>query len=312
MSSLFSRIKWRDVLTFMLFIVLATILWYGHAMQSVRNTRVPVLIQYTGKNGNIGIESPGLPDTVMIEVRDAGARLNTYHREPLRLTIDLRQYIHGEKGTIHVPSDALRRSLTDILQGTSRLIETTPEEISCPYFTEQEKSVAVAFRGELKPASEYQLAGKPVLSVSKTKLYGKEKDLRAVDTVYTQAVVLDNLSDSVSLRVALDIPGSLRAETDSVTLQVVTERFTEKKFAVPLSVRGTPEGCHILLFPHEVDVYARVAIKHFSEVHAADIQAVCVYSQDRMDKLDVELHYTNPYITAAWSYPGVVEFIVEQ
>jgi hypothetical protein len=61
-----------------------------------------------------------------------------------------------------------------------------------------------------------------------------------------------------------------------------------------------------------VDVYARVAMKHFSEVHASDIKAECVYSPDRTDKLDVELHYNNPYITAAWSYPGVVEFIIEQ
>ena len=109
----------REILTFLLFVVLASLLWYGHAMNSVRNTRVPVLIHYTGKPGSIGLGKEGLPDTVLIEVRDAGKRLNTYHREPLRLTIDLRQYIHGEKGTIHVPSDALRRGISDILQASS-------------------------------------------------------------------------------------------------------------------------------------------------------------------------------------------------
>ena len=115
----------RDILTFLLFVALAAAIWYGHAMQSVRNTRVPVLIQYTGKPGSIGLAAPGLPDTVLIEVRDAGARLNAYHRDPLRLTIDLHSYIHGEKGTIHVPSDALRRSLSDILQTTTGLADLT-------------------------------------------------------------------------------------------------------------------------------------------------------------------------------------------
>ena len=62
-----SRIDWRDVFTFLLFFALALIVWYGHAMQSVRNTHVPVLIQYTGKPDNIGLQSPGLPDTVMVE-----------------------------------------------------------------------------------------------------------------------------------------------------------------------------------------------------------------------------------------------------
>ena len=105
----------RDFLTFLLFVALAAMIWYGHAMHSVRNTIVPVLIQYTCKPGTIGLEGDGLPSTVMVEIRDAGSRLNTYHKDPLHLTIDLRQYIHGDKGTIHIPSDALRRSISDLL-----------------------------------------------------------------------------------------------------------------------------------------------------------------------------------------------------
>ena len=312
MKNPFSHIKWKDVITFALFLVLAGVLWYGHAMQSVRNTCVPVLIQYTGKPGSIGLGEPGLPDQVMIEVRDAGARLNNYHQEPLHLTIDLRQYIHGEKGTIHVPSDALRRSISDILQGTSRLIETTPEEITCPYFTEQEKSVVLAFKGSLIAADEYQLVGESKLSMNRIRLYGQDKALSTIDTLFTAETTLDDLMDITEIRVALDIPRGMRAETDSVNLRVITERFTEKKFIVPLRVRGVPEGYRIRLFPNEAEVNVRVAMKHFAEVQPTDVQAVCTYTPERTDKLDVEIRYTNPYITTAWTYPGVVEFLLEQ
>ena len=301
----------RDILTFLLFVVLAALIWYGHAMQSVRNTYVPVLIQYTGKPGAIGLREPGLPDTVMIEVRDAGARLNTYHREPLHLTIDLRSYIHGDKGTIHVPSDALRRSISDILQGTSRLIETSPEEIRCGYFTEQEKSVALVFAGEIRPATEYQLVEAPALSRKRIKIYGEDKALNAIDTVFTEAVTLSDISDTTTIRIALaKLPG-IRPETDSVDLSIIAERFTEKKFIVPLHVKGLPEGARIRLFPKEVEVSVRIGISHFNELQATDIYASCTYSPERTDKLDVDLRYTNPYITSAWAYPGVVEFILE-
>lgn len=308
----FKKIQWRDVMTFLLFVVLAAAVWYGHAMHSVRNTRVPVLIQYTGKPGSIGLGGNGLPDSVMIEVRDAGSRLNSYHHEPLRLTIDLHNYIHGEKGTIHIPSDALRRSISDILQGTSRLIGITPEEISCPYFTEQEKSVPVVLRGELTPAAEYQILGAPTLSMSRVRLFGQDKALERIDTLYTQAVTLTDISDTLETRVALDIPSHMRAETDSLTLRVITERFTEKKFTLPLHVIGVPEGYRIRLFPHEVEVSVRVGMTHFAQVQPNDIHAICTYSPERVDKLDVELRYNNPYITAAWAYPGVVEFLLEQ
>ena len=306
------KIGWRDVLTFLLFVLLAAILWYGHAMNSVRNTRVPVLIQYTGKPGNIGLGGEGLPDTVLIEVRDAGARLNTYHREPLRLTIDLRSYIHGEKGTIHVPSDALRRSISDILQGTSRLIETHPEEITCPYFTEQEKTVKLVSACSLTPANEYQIVGEPKLSRSHMKVYGEDKALEAADSLFTEALDLTDLSDTTVMRVALVVPKNMRAETDSVDLIVIAERFTEKKFIIPVTVSGVPENYRVRLFPREVEVNVRVGISHFAQVTEKDIHAVCVYSPERKDKLDVEIRYTNPVITAAWAYPAVVEFLLEQ
>ena len=302
----------RDVLTFLLFVVIATLVWYGHAMQSVRNTRVPVLIQYTGKPDAIGLKAPGLPDTVMIEVRDAGARLNTYHRDPLHLTIDLHSYIHGEKGRIYIPSDALRRSISDILQGTSRLIETQPEDITCDFFTEQEKSVLLVFRGDLKTANEYQIIGQPTLARKRMKIFGDEKTLSAIDTLYTEPQDLSEVSDTMRVRCALEVPQGIRAEEDSVELCIIAERFTEKKFTIPVHIKGVPEGYHIRLFPKEVEVSVRVGMNHFSQVKANDIHATCAYSPERTDKLDVEISCTNPYITAAWAYPGVVEFILEQ
>ena len=302
----------KEILTFLLFVVLAAMMWFGHAMQSVRNTRVPVQIQYTGKPGSIGLGAPGLPDTVLIEVRDAGARLNTYFREPLHLTIDLHPYIHGSSGTIHVPSDILRRSISDILQGTSRLIETSPEEISCSYFTEQEKSVAVVFKGDIQLANEYQMVGAPQLSTTHVKIYGQDKALRAIDTIYTEELAFQDVTDTLLLRLALQIPEGMRGEQDSVDLRIVTERFTEKKFTLPLHVTGTPEGYSIRLFPPEVEVSVRVGISHFNTVQAQDIHAQCTYSPERKDKIDVELHYTNPNITGAWAYPGIVEFLLVQ
>ncbi len=302
----------RDVLTFLLFVVIATIVWYGHAMQSVRNTRVPVLIQYTGKPDAIGLKAPGLPDTVMIEVRDAGARLNTYHRDPLRLTIDLHSYIHGERGRIYIPSDALRRSISDILQGTSRLIETAPEDITCDFFTEKERNVCLAFRGTLKTANEYQLVGQPTLSRKRMKIFGDEQSILAIDTLYTEYQELTEVTDTMNIRCAIDAPEGIRLEDDSVDLRIIAERYTEKKFSVPVHIKGIPEGYRIRLFPKEVEVSVRVGMNHFGQVKAGDIHASCTYSPERTDKLDVNITYTNPYITAAWAYPGVVEFILEQ
>lgn len=306
------RFNWRDVLTFVLFFGLAAVVWFGHAMRSVRNTRVPVLVSYTGVPATISFEEGGLPDTIIIEVRDAGQRLNSYLRDPLRLTIDLRSYIHGDKGKVHIPSDALRRSISDILQGTSRLIATTPEEIVCGYYTEEEKTVCIALDCLLETAKEYQLVETPTLNKTRIKIYGSRQALDLIDTIYTQRLEMSNLSDTTIMAVALAVPKGIRAERDSVVVSIYPERYTEKKVIVPLHVQGVPEGQKIRLFPREVEATLRVGMSHFSQVAPRDVKAVCTYSAERKDKLEVELRYTNPYITAAWVYPAAVEFIIEQ
>lgn len=306
------KIEWREVLTFALFFVFAALIWYGHAMQSARNARVPVLVNYTGASGNVAFSDRGLPDTILVEVRDAGARLGVYRREPLHLTIDLRPYLHGDKGTIHVTADALRRSISDLLQGTSRLIEIAPEEISCDYYTEEDKTVALAVANDWRPAPEYQPVGNPVLSRNNVKIYGSAAQLAGIDTIYTQPVGRTDLLDTTVLQLALALPSNVRASVDSVNVRFITERFTEKKMTIPVRVEGVPDGYNIRIFPREVEVTVRVGISHFGQVNNEHVRAICRYSSEMSDKLDVTLVYSNPYITTAWAYPGVVEFLLEQ
>lgn len=306
------RIRMADLLTFLLFLTLAAVIWYGHAMQSVRDTRVPVYIHYTGKPNHIGLSGEGLPTMILVDIRDAGKRLNAYQKEPLHLTIDLHTYIHGSKGNVHIPADVIRRSIGDILQGTTHLIQTYPDEITCAYFTEEEKEVPIAVDCDLQLAAEYQLVGSPILSQPTVTLYGKEKTLASIDSIYTEYVTLQNIADSTKTRVGLAIPEGLRCNTDSINMLIVAERYTEKKFTLPLQVRGVPDGYKIRLFPNQVDVSVRVGMNYFSKITEKDIRAVCHYSADRTDKLVVELEYSHPRITGAWAYPSVVEFLLEQ
>ena len=308
----FRHMRWTDVLTFALFVVLAATIWFGHAMQSERDTRVPVMVSYTGVPETIGFAGDGLPDTVMIEVRDAGKQLNVYKRDPLHLTIDLRQYIHGDKGTIRVPSDMLRNSLSNILQGTSHLLGSSPEELICGYYTEQERNVPIKLQSELAFAKEYQMVGKPTLNRTSVKIYGQGQVLDKIDSIPTEVLQLSELTDTTNAHVELVLPKGVRSNASSVDVRIIAERFTEKKVTVPLHVENVPDGYHIRLFPREVEVSLRVGFSHFGQVSSSDVRAVCRYSQDRTDKLDVELRYKNPYITAAWAYPSTVEFLLEQ
>lgn len=303
----------KDVFIFLLFFVLATFIWYGHAMQSVRNTSVPVYIHYIGKPANYGLGEEGLPEKVMIEVRDAGHRLAAYHENPLQITIDLHQYIHGDSGRIQIPSNDLRASIKAVLQDNSNLIDTKPEEISCIYFKEHDKLVNLTFDGEIQLADGYQLIGQPKLTQKKIRIYGKAEKLREIQEISTEHCVFNNLSDTLITKVAITMPKGIRAETDSVGLEIFTEQFTEKRFEVAIQAQRVPSGYRIHLFPETAEVSVRIGMTHYAELKAEDLKVYCVYPILPQPKLAVFLDYSaNPHITSAWVYPAEVEYLLEQ
>ena len=158
----------------------------------------------------------------------------------------------------------------------------------------------------------YQISVPMQLNKKRVKIYGQDKKLAEIDTIYTEALAITDLSDTLQSDIALVAPAGIRTEFDSVGFKVAAEQFTEKKFTLPIRVIGVPEGCHIRLFPAAVEVSVRMGMSHFIKVQQNDIRVECHYSAEQQDKMDVEIRYTNPYITSAWVYPGAVEFILEQ
>lgn len=310
--ALVRRTRWGDLLTFLLFVLLAAVLWYGHAMHSVRNAVIPVFVTYTGIPDEVGLQGNGLPEVLMVEVRDAGKRLRIYQKEPPKICFDLSSQTRAKKGSIRLSSDVLRRSITDMLQGTSSLIMVDPEQIECPYYKQQKRSIPIVWRGTVFPAAEYQLVGAPTLSVTEVEVYGKSEQIDSLSAIFTDSISLTELKDTTQVTVALCVPDGVRILPDSVCLTIITERFTEKVIRVPVRVRNVPSGEKVRLFPHEIDVTVRVGINHFSNIHEDDIVAECTYPTPVSDKLAVELTYTNPYITNARAYPNEVEFIIEK
>lgn len=218
-----SKRIWRDTVVFLFFVALATAMWLTHALNSARTGIIPVEMVYEGVGEELSF-SPQLPRVLHVEVHDEGRRLGTYSKTPLQLHVDLSEQIHGKQGEVRVSADVIRRGINDQLQGTSKLLQVTPEHIQSSY----------------------------------------------------------------------------------------SEQQTEKEFVLPLTVQGVPKGQTVRLFPREVTVSLMVSLRHYNEVRADEIEAVCMYPKGEPEFLEVQIRYKSPYIASARSNPSRVEYIIER
>lgn len=300
----------KELLIYLTFVVLASSLWYGHAMTSVRNAQVKVKINYSGIPENITFSTP-LPETITIEIRDAGRRLVAYSGDDMQATLDISPMIHGKQGEIRITEDVLRRNISGLLQGTSKLQQINPEQIHASYYTQQERTVPIQIQGTITPAQEYLFTEEPTTLAKTIRIYGSRDAIKAVDTIYTEEVTLTELRDTTYTLLHLTAPEGIRLSSDTVSLRTIAERFTEKIFVVSVATLNVPEDKLLRTFPHEVTVTTRVSLAHFAQVEAQHVYAYCLYPRSNQNEVSVHVSYKNPYIYGVRVSPPALEFIIE-
>lgn len=302
----------RSLLTFCLFLLFATILWFGHAMNAVRERTVNIPITYTGVPKDIVFEHD-LPEAFTITIRDQGKRLWDYQSTSLSaVQIDLSPYLTEDQGELVLYSEQLRTKLTDPLQGTAKLQSISPENIITAYYRQEEKTVPIRLAGTLKLAPQYQWVDTPMLADTLVTLYGPSSVLDTLQAVYTQPVSYTEVQDTLSATLSLVAPKGTRLTSKTVAFWATAEMYTEKKFVLPVEAHEVPTGLRLRFFPSTVEITVRVGVSHFAEVEASDIQAYCLFPTTEVPNLSVLWSCTNPFIRTVRVSPAQVEFIIEK
>lgn len=124
----------RDFLTFLCFVLVAGVMWYGHAISSEREATLHIPIRYTGIPQDVVFE-PALPDRLDITLRDAGRRLIAQNEEISMIVFDLTDQIKEGSGKVHVPYDQIVQKLPGAMQGsgTTKIMSMSPNQIDGTY-----------------------------------------------------------------------------------------------------------------------------------------------------------------------------------
>ena len=303
----------RNVLTFSLFMLVATGLWLGHAMNTTRERTLTIPVGYEGIPAEYSFITP-LPDHINVRLRDVGQRLRAYSDiESKTLVFDMTEQVRLSTGELHLSADQIRPRISDLLQGTTRLQEIMPESATATYVINKQKLVSVKFDGELSPAKQYELAMPLVIRPEIVNIYGPEDFIDTITSLTTKNIVVSDIKDTLTMLVPLEQIDNVRAEPSEVEITVVAEQFTEKVLTVPLQTRRVPDGQVMRLFPAAVEVRVKVAMKDYNSLNNTSLEAYCNYmAQTNNRKLDVHVESKTDKIQIVRINPTTVEYIVEQ
>lgn len=163
----------------------------------------------------------------------------------------------------------------------------------------------------------YDLA-KPVEIIPPTILIsGTEDQLKEINELELEEIVLDNVSGSISKTAKIVTPknSSIKFNKTEATLNLEVDKFTEDEISVPITLKNVPPNVQLNIFPKKVTVTYKVGLSNFNKITNTSFEIVCDYRKalnDNVDFLIPQLKEKPQLISSVRISPNKIDFLINK
>lgn len=304
----------KDVLGFLVFLLLAFAFWFINMLDKERTTELTIPLRYSGLSQQFDITKSNVK-SINIVVKDKGLNLFAYSDNKLQsLTIDLNRNLN-RRGKIVLSNDEIRTRLMKYLLPSTSVLEIHPDSLVLTYERLAMKELPVVLNGKIETAQQYILSDDLIIEPSTVTVYGTPKVLKQLNEIKTEYIELKELDQNQQLVLKLKKPHDVRVSADDVKLSIFAEMFTEKELQVPVKVINCPVGLIVRTFPAQVKVKFNVGLSHFKMVSVNDIELVVNYNEmieNNTGKQKVKIQSKAGYLSNLRIENEEIEYIIER
>lgn len=304
----------KDVLSFLLFLILSASFWFVNVLDKVRETTIDIPIRYVSVPQNIEFTN-NVPISIKVSVRDNGKELLNYSRKnnkPIAINFNRQFY---QNGTIVVSADEIRQVLIRYLSPTTAITQIQPDSLVVAYRKLETRNVRVQLEKHISLAQQYVLDENIVIEPSQVAVVGAGMLFDTLSFVKTNVLELHNLKDTVTRVVKIKPIAGLRFVPDEVKVKLNVERFTEKRIVVPVTVINCPDDIVLRIFPSQVELSFNVPMSRFSTINVNAVRVLFDYGQlngDNKLKHTLKIENNEPLIRNLRLRPSDVEYLIEE
>lgn len=196
------------------------------------------------------------------------------------------------------------------------ITQITPDSIFFIYEKNCFKNVPVFLDADYQLSPQFWVSSPPIITPNTITVSGFSKDLDSITAVKTAYQNFKSLSDTLHQPLALVKPETIypiKFSTDSVTLTIPVEQFTEKIIEIPIYTEISNPAYKIKTFPNKITVSCLVSLKNYRTVADSLFTAKVIYNEitDKgKNMLPVQIICQKDYIKISKVIPEKVEYIL--
>ncbi len=311
-KDVFRSQRGRDILVFLVFLVIATILWSILSLneEDQYDVRMPVKLTHVPDTVTV-ISTP--PSTVSVSLRAKGTQIlkQSFGRTP-ELEIDFR--VFRSQNTILLRNADIKALARQAFGGASILV-ASPDSLNLAFTTRKGVALPIVIDYKATAGPQSTITSRPTLSVDTVLVYSTSRIPYSINAISTEPIRVTDLNQNTTIKARLIAPGRSRVIPDSVDVTFHVEPLISKTRKVVIEPVNVPAGVKLITFPAQTEVLYMVPMSLYnnSDPHfrvLADYNTISPSSKSHLIKLklrDVPSELQNVHLAA-----DSAEYIIER
>ena len=312
----------RDFLTYLVFLLIAIVIWYLNALNKELTADLKFAVRYIDlPEDKILTNTP--PEYLTLTLNAQGFSLLKY-----------RFGLNFYPVTLEASYQTLRRksnSSQEYFLTTQSVFDRIAAQLSsdvklkliAPDTLRFLLSETVKKKLSVKPALQLQFdkgflpRGEMMIEPGEVTVTGPKAIVDTMQYVYTRTKVFRKLKDTFKSSIALQPVHQLRYSVNEVQITQSIERHTEATITAPVEPVNLPEGLTMKVFPGTVTINCMVPVVDYEKLQPYMFRAVVDYNSvknasDHQAKARVTISRKPDYVTDVTFHPKNVDFIIEK
>lgn len=308
-----SSARRSSLLTFLFFLGLSFVFWFIQSMQGDFTRKVFIPVTYDSVPSSL-MGTTELPRFIVAQVQDKGFEQLKYSLNGLKpIHVPRAHTISSESLTLG--RKELLEQVSDRLSTSAQVTQVAPSEVNIVLHKRASKAVPIVLKGQIPVAPGY-IAYAPQFAPSTIQLYGAQALLDKVSSVSAGPLDATSITQTLTSKLALDIPKGLVAETSQVQAHIRVEAYIEHQYTLPIQVRNAKEGYRFLPLPGTAILKLTIPRSRYDELVNTDFMLAVDFPElsrsGTSKQLPVKLVKCPDWVKNYSIEPAEVQYVLEQ
>ncbi len=304
---------------FMICVVFSVFLWLLNKLSDNYKSTINFPVKYINLPDN-KIYTNILPAHISVEIEAKGYTLlqHRFSSQSDTLWIDYANE-HGlmpNNTDVHFISLKNRKAeLRNQLKNTGTIISISPDTVFFNFAEKEVKRLKVKLNALLNFKKQYQIKDSILISPDFIEIYGPIENIKDLNEIETEEIVLNDISENQEIQLALKIPTSVpvyyRFSHKTVNVNIPVERFTETSIKLAIQPINVPDSFDAVLIPDKAEIVMLVPFSKYNLIqqHEWKLQ-VDFENYNQKNRLPLKLNSFPSFATIRDIKPNEVEYIL--